>query len=141
MIVESKRAWEFHFSSQVFKALVASFIALAVDLGVLVSLTELLRLSYLASAIIAFCAGALANYFLSIKWVFTYRRYEDARIEIILFHLIGGIGLLLTTGLMYCGTTILLLDYRLSKLIIIGIVFAWNFGARRALLFQKKDIT
>jgi len=48
------------------------------------------------------------------------------------------IGLVLTEVILWFGTDYLGMDYRLSKLIAVGSVFVWNFGARKLLLFRRR---
>src|SRR6185312_4918547 len=65
--------------------LVASLLALAVDYGLLVVLTELCRLHYLVSSAISYSAGAVVHYGLCIWMVFRVRRLSDRRMEFISF--------------------------------------------------------
>src|SRR5262249_13294711 len=82
------------------KYFLASAAALALDYGLLVSLTEFGRLNYLASAAIGFTAGLVLNYMLSVRFVFRERRLESRRLEILGFALIGLAGLALNEVLM-----------------------------------------
>jgi putative flippase GtrA len=59
-------------------------------------------------------------------------------VEFTAFTVIGVVGLGLTELLMYTGVDILGLHYLPTKLITVVIVFAWNFGMRRMLLFGRK---
>ena len=112
--------------------------AFSVDFAVLVGLTELARVPYLVSAVAAFVAGLIVNYLLSVWWVFHRRRRRDPRAEFALFALIGLVGLALTELILYGGTESLGIDYRISKLVAVGVVLFWNFGARRHLLTGRR---
>jgi putative flippase GtrA len=114
-------------------------IAFAVDLTLLILLTELAGIHYLVSAGIAFCAGVLLNYALCIKWVFHSRTLQDTRAEFVVFSLVGVAGLGLTELILYAGTGRLGFDYRLSKIVAVGIVLIWNFSARKFLLFRDRS--
>ena len=122
---------------QFLRYLVVGGVAFVVDFGVLVLLTEVLSLHYLTSAAIAFCCGLVTNYILSITWVFSTRSLASKRTEFTIFSIIGVVGLGGNELLMYLGTDVLGLDYRLSKLITVAIVLFWNFGMRKLILFSR----
>ena len=56
--------------------------------------------------------------------------------EFLVFAVIGVIGLALNEAIMYVGTDLMSLHYMVSKLISTGIVFFWNFFARKVLVFS-----
>ena len=72
----------------------AGGLASLVDVGLLVVLTRGLGVYYLHAAAIAFGVGLLTSYWLSIAWVFQARTWQHPCVELGLFTLIGGIGLL-----------------------------------------------
>ncbi len=113
----------------------ASAVALGVDFGTLVFCTEVLGLHYLASAAIGFSLGILVIYRLSTRWVFAHRRLDNRATEWTIFVAIGVAGLVLNqinmAGLTEWGG----LRYELSKVVSTGVVFCFNFAARKALLF------
>lgn len=112
-------------------------IAFLVDFGTLFYLTEFLSVYYLISAMIAFLCGLTTNYLLSIKWVFSTRKYSNITHEIIVFSLIGIIGLGLNELIMWtCTERLLKFHYLLSKIISTFFVYVWNFFARKFLLFN-----
>ncbi|NBC34526.1 MAG: GtrA family protein [Alphaproteobacteria bacterium] len=112
---------------------------LAVDLALLIGLTELVGIPYLLSAAIGFTMGAVVVYALSIGWVFQARTYRDRPAnEFILFVMIGIAGLILNQAILYAGTDMIGAHYTFSKMVAIGFVFSWNFGARKMLLFTRE---
>ena len=113
----------------------ASAAALAVDFGTLIFCTEVLGLHYLASAAIGFSLGIVVIYRLSTRWVFAHRRFDNAATEWTIFVLIGVAGLILNQVNMAVLTEWAGLPYQLSKVASTGLVFCFNFGARKALLF------
>ncbi len=72
---------------------VASGVALVADVCSLYVLTSIFSVPYLISGAISFGIGLIIVYVLSILWVFDHHVLRDARIEFVLFALIGVIGL------------------------------------------------
>jgi len=122
---------------QFFRYGIVGGLAFLVDYGLLYLLSDKCGLHYLLSASIAFIAGLVVNYLLSIFWVFSESKYQDKRKEFAIFAFIGVIGLGLTEGLMWLFTDLTGLHYLLSKLITAALVLLWNFFARKAVLFTK----
>lgn len=122
--------------SEFARYLAASAVALSVDVGVLAGLTELFGIDYLLAAGIGFTCGMLTIYLLSTRWVFARRRLQDRGIELGLFITIGIVGLLINQAGMWLLTEGLQFFYLLSKAGVTGLVFLWNFTARKWLLFR-----
>ncbi len=114
---------------------VVGFVAFVVDFAVLVACTEVLGWHYLWSASAGFAAGLWVNYALSVSWVFAERRVASRRIEFLVFSLIGIGGLFLTAMLMWIGSDVIGIDYRICKVATVALVTLWNFGLRRIVLF------
>jgi len=124
-------------ASEFLRYFAASALGLAVDFGLYVGLTRLAGWHYLASAAAGFCAGLITVYLLSILWVFAVRRLRSSAQEFGLFATIGLAGLVLTELVLYACTDMAGLDYRVSKIVAAGLVFLFNFGCRKALLFSR----
>ena len=122
---------------QLFRYAVVGGISFVVDYGSLWLLTEKAGLPYLWSAAIAFILGLICNYLLSTAWVFGESRIKNAWGEFLAFAIIGVIGLGLNELIMYACTDGLGFHYMLSKIVSTGIVFFWNFLARRFLVFKS----
>jgi putative flippase GtrA len=120
---------------QLLRSLMVAAVAFVVDFGVLIILTSYFQVNYLLSAAISFSLGLVVNYLLSVAWVFTNRKLSKKHHELVVFVIIGIIGLCLNDAIMWLFTGKLLFDYRISKLISTGIVFFWNFGARKYILY------
>ena len=117
----------------------ASAVALCLDVLLLLVLTEWAGVPYLISAAIGFAGGIACIYLLSIDWVFRHRRMRSRpAAEFALFALIGVTGLLINESIMFATTEHLGQHYMISKAAAVGIVFAWNFTLRKALLFGKE---
>ena len=111
-------------------------VSLAVDFGGLVILKEYAGMHYLLAATVSFIAGLLTNYFLSSLWVFESSKLSSKKREFIIFTLIGIVGLILTDLLLWLFTDVFGLFYVLSKAIATILVYFWNFGARKKMLFN-----
>ena len=115
-----------------------SVAALALDYGLLIFLTEYVGIYYLISASIGFLAGMLLVYLTSISFIFDERRLTSTSLELTGFVAIGVAGLVLNGLLLWCITVGTPLSYQLAKLPTAGIVFLFNYFARRHLLFSAK---
>ena len=118
----------------------AGLVALCVDFALYVGLTELAGWHYLFSATAAFCVGLTTVYLFSVFWVFRERRFKRRSHEFLLFAAIGVIGLALTAGVLYVLTDSLGLDYRVSKIAAVGLVFMFNFVCRKLFLFRTAPV-
>lgn len=133
------RMFQTFINSEFFRYLVASLAALAADFSGLYILTEFLGFHYLNASAISFLLGMLLIYILSINWVFKHRYFSRKRIELPIFLFIGVIGLAINQAGMYIITEFIGLYYLVSKIVITGVVFSWNFLARKFTLFTKKN--
>lgn len=122
---------------QLFRYAFVGGISFVVDYGSLWLLTEKAGLPYLWSAAIAFILGLICNYLLSTAWVFGESKLKNAWAEFAAFAIIGVIGLGLNELIMFACTDGLGFHYMLSKIVSTGIVFFWNFLARRFLVFKS----
>lgn len=123
---------------QFFRYLFVGGIATIVDWGILFLLTDLAHIYHLVSAIIAFVAGLITNFFLSKLLVF---KANEARVnavmEFISYAIIGVIGLGITELIMYLFTNCWNVHYMISKIIATVIVLIWNFLARKIIVYKK----
>ncbi|MBA4146172.1 MAG: GtrA family protein, partial [Cytophaga sp.] len=91
----------------------------------------------LESNLIAFVITNIVNYILSRLWVFE-KSGRKKRVELVWFSLFLSISLLLSQALMWIGVDYLHLDYKITKLISIVIVVAWNFLTRKHFVFARQ---
>lgn len=110
-------------------------VALAFDFGTYALLVRVADIHPVIAATIGFTLGLFVNYLLSILWVFN-QRARSKRVEMVAFLVIGLIGLGLTDILIWLMAIEWHVDELIAKLIATGIVFFWNFGARKVLLFK-----
>lgn len=115
----------------------ASALALALDVSVLTLCLRLPGLSVPAAAAAGFLSGLALIYLCSVRVVFRDRRSVTARAEMIGFLLTGLAGLALTGALMHVLADRMGFPLSLSKIATSGLVFLFNFTARRSLLFSR----
>ena len=123
-------------NSELIRYFVASGIALLVDVGTLYLLTSFFGVHYLVSAAIGFTLGLVTIYMLSIRWVFSKRRLKKTHHELFIFTLIGIGGLGIYELGLFLLTDLLQFHFMISKLFVTGLVFSWNFGIRKLVLFR-----
>ncbi len=123
-------------SVQFFRYTLVGGTAYIVDIGTLFLVTEYLQIHYLTSAAVAFLFGLTVNYFLSTWWVFSKRRTRSRIAEILVFSLIGVVGLGLNELFIWFFTELLLFYYLMSKIFSTVFVYLWNFLARKFILFN-----
>lgn len=112
-------------------------IAAPIDVGGYILLKSRLHLHYVLAATISFTVSLIVNYLLSVAWVFTAKAGWQKHVDAAVFAIIGLVGLILTDIIIWIFTDFVGLNYIVSKLIALMLVFFWSFGARR-LLFQGK---
>lgn len=122
--------------SQLARYGIVGLIALFFDYLVLVLLTEYAHVNHLISATAGFFVGLIVNYTLATKFVFKEGKLTNKKLEFLVFSIIGGGGLLFTIGLMWFLTDYFSVHYTISKAIAVGVVFLWNFYARKLILFK-----
>jgi len=121
---------------QMFRYLFVGGAAFIVDFLSLFVLTDFFGIYYLISAAIAFILGLVANYLLSISWVFNKRKLNKRHIEFGVFALIGIVGLGLNEVFIWVFTQDLQIYYLMSKILAAVIILFWNFFARKFILFR-----
>lgn len=112
------------------------------DFFLLWFLTEIGGINYLLSATLSFLTGLVVNYLISTRWVFEedWAVLKNKVIEFFFFLLIGVIGLILNDLILWLVTEKFSLYYLFSKIISAGIVYLWNFFARKYLLFNQRKM-
>jgi len=111
----------------------AALVGYVVDFGTLIICKEIFGLHYLISATAGFVLGLVVVYVLSNKYVFGESKLQSKRQELLLFAVIGLVGLVILNILMWALTSGAGINYLISKIAATVIVYIWNFFARRAL--------
>jgi putative flippase GtrA len=111
--------------------------AAVVDIGLFLLLAQQMGFPYLRVAAGSFVAATLVNYVLSVRFVFVSGLRYRAHWEVALVFLVSGVGLAINQAVLWGCVERLGLNLLLSKLAATGIVFFWNYFARRRFVFAK----
>ena len=123
---------------QFFRYAFVGGIATVVDWGVMLLFTGLLDVHYLISAVFAFAAGLLTNFYLSRLLVFkAFGKKYTIGIEFLGFAFIGVVGLGLTECILFFLTKYLYTHYMIAKMLATFVVLFWNYFSRRFILYYK----
>jgi putative flippase GtrA len=120
---------------QFFRYIFVGGVATIIDMGSLYVFTSMAGIHYLISAAIAFVFGVMANYLMSIVWVF--KTTGNFKREITLFVIIGLGGLILNEIIIWLLVEKVSLYYMIAKAIAVVIVLVWNFGMRKKFVFAQ----
>jgi putative flippase GtrA len=121
---------------QLIQYLGVAVIAFALDYGVYIALVGS-GADPLAAAPVGFLLGLGCSYMMSMRFVFTRRKVSRRSVEFIYFGVIGVIGLGMNELVIYLMYQWLHQSASLAKIVAAGIVFGFNFSARRALLYSS----
>lgn len=120
-----------------FKFGAVGFSGLIVDFSITYLCKEIFKIQKYISNSIGFVAAASSNYFLNRIWTFNDNN-PDVLIQYTKFIIISIVGLALNNLLIYFFNDRRKLNFYLAKVIAIGIVILWNFGANYLYTFAKR---
>ena len=121
---------------QLIKFAVVGVIATIIDFGVLMLLREGLNIEVLVASAVAFSVSVIANYILSMLFVF--KGSENGKVkEFIVFVVLSVGGLLLNQFIMWLGTEMLTVYYLWVKAFACVFVPIYNFITRKIFLEKK----
>lgn len=120
--------------TQIMKFGVVGVIAFVIDYGVMVLLTEVFSIPPVASATVSFIVSVVFNYLASMKYVFSHKSDMSRKREFAIFIALSAAGLLINDAIMWAGTEIASIDYRIVKIAATAIVMVWNFITRKIFL-------
>ncbi len=121
---------------QLIKFGVVGVIAGLVDVGVLVTLKELLHMDVLVASAVSFSASVIVNYLLSMSFVFKSKNKSKVW-EFIIFVILSVGGLLLNQLVMWAGVEFTAINYLAIKIFAMVVVPAYNFITRKIFLEQR----
>ena len=119
---------------QIYRFGIVGGIAFIIDYIALIICKELLGISVLLSAAIAFTVSVIVNYILSIVWVFDVDKNKSAKKNFIIFIALSIVGLGITELIMYLGSDILNINYMIVKIFATAVVMVFNFVTRKMFL-------
>ena len=122
---------------QLIKFAIVGVIAAFVDVGVLVTLKELLHVDVLLASAISFCASVTINYILSMSFVFKGKNQSKLK-DCIIFVFLSIGGLLLNQLILWIGVKFMSMYYLIVKLLAMVIVPVYNFITRKIFLESKE---
>ena len=118
-------------------------VAFLADFGTLVIVQELLlkeiRYGVYIAIVFGFMAGLIVNYVLSLWFVFTQNKDKGKGRTFgafIVFGIIGVLGLAFTELGMWIGVELFRWNYMAVKVLVTGVVLAWNYLGRKLLIFN-----
>ena len=121
---------------QLIKFGIVGVIATLIDLAVLMLLKEFMHVDVLAASAVAFSVSVIANYILSMLFVFKSRGNSKVK-EFIVFVALSIGGLLLNQFIMWIGTEIMTAYYLWVKAFALVFVPIYNFVTRKIFLEKK----
>jgi putative flippase GtrA len=111
--------------------------AAALDFLIFALLTKVFHVPWFWSALISFTAATLLNYFLSIRFVFQSGvRFSRKHHEVLLVFLVSLIGLAINQAVLWLCIEKASIGPLIAKIIGTGVVFFWNYAARRHFVFK-----
>lgn len=136
--------WEF------FRYVLVGGLAFVIDSGVLALFREFVLkggtpFELAVCTALGFIAGLIANYVLSLVFVFKKSENKGSGKSVaafVIFALVGVIGLGLTELGMYIGVYVFKWHYIVTKILVAGAVLVWNYVGRKIFVFGragKKD--
>lgn len=106
-----------------------------IDYGLLIYLTEILKIDYFISSGISFSVAVIINYILCILFVFT--QYKNGYKQFSLFVLSSIVGLFLNQFCMWFFVELCYWHYLLAKVLATVVVTLWNYITKKKSLALK----
>jgi putative flippase GtrA len=113
-------------------------IAAVVNLSIFFVFAKLLGYNYLAVGASAFLIATFVNYELSIRHVFESGARFEKKQELFWVYVVSAMGLGIDLTALYVCVDIFVIELMLSKIIATGVVFFWNYYARKHFVFKSQ---
>ena len=110
-------------------------LAAVIDISFFFYFATVLDYNYLIVSAIGFILATFANFTLGSRYVFD-KSHHKKLIEVSLVYGISILGALLHLALLFVLVSLFSLDEMLSKLVVSGVVFVWNFILRKAIVYR-----
>ena len=118
------------------RALIASLMAAALDMSVLIMLVERFHVNPAIAAVLAYLPGTALQYLLCRYWVFQGDPRSHAGFGP--FVLLALVGLLITWTVLRVLGDLAGTPYLAAKVVALGLAFTWNFLSRKWILFRSR---
>ena len=109
--------------------------AACVDIGLFALFAKVLDLPYLRVAAASFLLATLVNYWLSVRFVFVSGQRFRRRWEVAMVFAVSAVGLAVNATILWLAVEHLRFELLAAKIAATGVVFFWNYFARRVLIF------
>ena len=109
--------------------------AACVDIGLFAVFAKILGLPYLKVATASFVLATLVNYWLSVRFVFVSGQRFRRRWEVAMVFAVSAAGLAFNALILWLAVEKAHFELMAAKLTATGVVFFWNYFARRVLVF------
>lgn len=119
---------------QIIRFAVTGGSAFVIDYGLMLFLTEKMKMAYMLSNIFSFSISVIYNYVLSTKWVFDVKNQRSSAMEFSVFLFLSIIGLGINEIILITAVEILGMHYTVGKIVAAGIVMIYNFVSRKMIL-------
>jgi putative flippase GtrA len=116
----------------------AGSLTFLVDFVILLTLTEVVKVNYLWSNLVAVSVGIVISYLLCVNWVFLDRRYNRVVAELPIFILTCLVGIVANELLMWSFVELGKVHYLAAKIIVTVVVFMVNFLLKKVVLFTGR---
>lgn len=136
-LASAARAWR-ELAGETMRYGAAGTVALLADFATYVLLIRVAGVNYLVAAPLGFAVGLVIIYAFSVRWVFLHRRLGNPSAEFTVFAGIGLAGMAVNEIVIYAGVEHVALSYESAKLASAALVFGFNFGLRKLLLFTRR---
>lgn len=111
--------------------------AAIVDVGLFFIFAKFLAYNYLIVGFFTFIIATFVNYSLSIKYVFRSGKKYKKNYEVFLVYIVSATSLAINLFLLYVFHELLVVDVGLSKIIVTGLLFFYNYSVRKYFIFQR----
>jgi putative flippase GtrA len=112
-------------------------ISAIIDIGLFAIFADYFKFSWGIVSIITFTIATLANYFLSIQFVFKSGLRYKKHHEILTVFMISSLALLLNQTFLYLFIEKINLNLVLSKCLATSLLFLWNYYGRKKIVFKN----
>jgi putative flippase GtrA len=109
--------------------------AACVYIGLFALFAKVLDYPYLRVATASFVLATLVNYWLSVRFVFVSGQRFRRRWEVAMVFAVSAVGLAFNAGMLWLAVEYAHFELMVAKLTATGMVFFWNYFARRVLVF------